>query len=358
VHPGGAAAAPPEYRNLTIISDRVPFRQGVALQPQSLQAGLEAIPPQLAVLDLSPLKRGPVAVVGVGASLYAAMAGAAQMRSQGLRAFALPATDLYDPAVDAADAYIALSASGRSVEPARAMELRPDAVTFGIARVAASPLAAVVRHMIATASAAESSPNTTSFAGSLLALGLIADRAGGRPSGAAWDRLPDAAAAVLEMCRPAVVRAAALLAERVTLDCVGVGVARGVAGYASLLFREAVRVAAQPWDTLNFLHGPMEPNDRTSGVLLLGSGREVTLAADLAGFGIAAVLVTDRADVVETGNLALIRLPPLPPGLAGGILQALPVQLLVAELMEAAGLPECVFRYRQSGTKLPESAAR
>lgn len=299
------------------MGDRVPFRQGVALQPQCLQAGVKAIPPQLAVLDLSPLKRGPVAVVGIGASLYAAMAGAAQMRSQGLRAFALPATDLYDPAVDAADAYIALSASGRSVEPARAMELRPDAVTYGIARGAASPLATVVRHMIATASAAESSPNTTSFSGSLLALGLIADRAGARPSGAIWDHLPDAAAAVLETCRPAVARAAALFAGRATLDCVGVGVARGVAGYASLLLREAVRAAAQPWDTLNFLHGPMEPNDRTSGVLLFGSEREVTLAADLAGFGISAVLVTDRADVVETSNLAVIRLPLLRPASRG-----------------------------------------
>jgi hypothetical protein len=63
------------------------------------------------------------------------------------------------------------------------------------------------------------------------------------------------------------------------------------------------------------------------------------------------------ADVVETSNLAVIRLPPLPPGLAGAILQTLPVQLLVAELMETAGLTECVFRYRQSGTKLPEPPA-
>jgi len=132
------------------------------------------------------------------------------------------------------------------------------------------------------------------------------------------------------------------------------GFAFGTAGYAALLVREAVRVSAQHWDTLNFLHGPMEPNDRRTGVVLFGSGREVKLAHDLAGFGIAAVLITDRADAVEVENLVVIHVPALSPGLANAILEALPAQLLVAALMEAAGLPECNLRYRQSDTKLPQ----
>jgi glutamine---fructose-6-phosphate transaminase (isomerizing) len=336
------------------MSDRVKYREGISLQPQSLQSGLTAIPARLAALDLAPLKTGTVALVGIGASLYAAIAGAAHMRRHGIRAYALAATDLYDPSVDAADAYIALSASGRSVEPAKAMELRPHAATFGIAKTARTPLAGVVRAMIPTESGTDSSPNTTSYLGSLLALGLLTDRVGRTPSDTDWKRLPELVADLLEHCRDKVARAASLLAGPVSLDCVGDGAAFGIAGYISLLVREAARVAAQPWDTLNFLHGPMEPNDRRTGVVLFGRGREVALAKDLAGFGIPAVLITDRADVAETANLVVIRVPSSSPGLADAILQTLPAQLLVAELMEAAGLPECKFRYRQTDTKLPE----
>ena len=336
------------------MSDRVKYREGIGLQPRSLRSGLTAIPARLAAIDLAPLKGGTVALVGIGASLYAATAGAAHMRRHGIRAYALAGTDLLDPSVDAADAYIALSASGRSVEPAKAMELRPSAITFGITTAAKTPLAGVVRSVIATESGSDSGPNTTSYVGSLLALGLIADRVGRAPSGTDWQRLPELAASALERCRDSVARAAALLAGRVALDCVGEGVAFGTAGYAALLVREAVRVSAQHWDTLNFLHGPMEPNDRRTGVVLFGSGREVKLAHDLAGFGIAAVLITDRADAVEVENLVVIHVPALSPGLANAILEALPAQLLVAALMEAAGLPECNLRYRQSDTKLPQ----
>jgi glucosamine--fructose-6-phosphate aminotransferase (isomerizing) len=322
------------------------YREGIALQPQSLRSGLTAIPARLATLDLAPLRRGTVALVGIGASLYAAQAGAAHMRRHGIRAYALAGTDLLDPSVDAADVYIALSASGRSVEPAKAMELRPSAVTFGITKVAATPLAGVVRSVIPTESGPDSSPNTTSYVGSLLALGLIAEPR------ADWTHLPERAASVLEHCRDSVARAAALLAGRRAIDCVGAAVAFGIAGYAALLMREAVRVSAQHWDTLNFLHGPMEPNDRHTGVVLFGNGREVKLAHDLAGFGSAVVLITDRADVAEAKNLVVIRVPSFAPGLADAILATLPAQLLVAGLMEAAGLPECNLRYRQTDTKL------
>jgi glucosamine--fructose-6-phosphate aminotransferase (isomerizing) len=339
------------------MTDRLPYRDAITLQPQSLQSGLRAIPAQLSALDLAPLRTGPVALVGIGASLYAAIAGAAQLRRHGLRAHALAATELYDPAIDAAHAYIALSASGRSVEPAKAMELRAGVASFAITKAAGTPLAGVVRSALSTESGKDSSPNTSSFTGTLLALGLIADCLGGAPSVSEWQRLPDRVALMLESARPAVARAASLLAGRIAVDCVGQGVALGIAGYAALLLREAARVMAQPWDTLNFLHGPMEPNDRRSGVVVLGSGREVKLAQDLAGFDIPTVLITSLAGIGEKENLVVIPLPCLAPGLADGILAAVVAQLLVADMMEAAGLPECIFRYRQADTKLPAPAS-
>ena len=338
------------------MNDRVSFRDGIALQAQSLATSRADVATALDGMDLAPMRTGTVALVGIGASLYAAVVGAAQLRSQGRRAFALPGTDLYDATVDAADSYVALSASGRSVEPAKAMELRPAAFRLGIAKNAASPLAAVVDQMLATGMAQDSSPNTISYVGSLQALGLLADRVG-QPSGFVWDTLPAVVERTTADTKAAVSRAASLLHGRFVIDCVGHGTAYGTAGYAALLVREAVRAAAQNWDTLNFLHGPMEPNDARSSVLLFGDGREAKLAQDLAGFGIAAVLVTTRSDVRDTDKLVVIQVPALGHGLADAIVQSVPAQLLTAELMEAAGLPVCEFRYRQTDTKLDLASA-
>jgi glucosamine--fructose-6-phosphate aminotransferase (isomerizing) len=332
------------------MNDRVSYRSAILLQPQALATSREATAAELDSVDLAPLHKGSIALVGIGASLYAAVAGAAQLRSQARRAYAFAGTELYDASIDAADAYIAVSASGRSVEPARALALRPDAATYGIAQAKDTPLAKSVRTMIGTGSGVDSGPNTTSYVGSLQALGLIADRVG-TSSGFDWARVPDAVEAVLASTTASVARAAELLAGRISLDIVGANVASGTAGYVALLIREAVRVSAQNWDTLNFLHGPMEPNDARTGVILFGDGREVQLAEDLAGFGIPAVLVTSET-VAEQSKLVVIQTPRLGHALAEAIVQAVPAQLLIGNLAEAAGLPECIFRYRQTDTKL------
>ena len=331
--------------------DRLPYRIAIDRQPEAIAACRRAIMGQVAELDVAALQRGPVVLTGVGASLYAAEVAAAQMRQQGLRAFALPAAALLDASVNAGEAYIAFSASGRSVEPVNAMVLRPTAATYGIAQADGTPLARAVQRSIATGSGPDSSPNTTSFMGSLLAAALLTDRAG-RSSATDWALLPDRAAAVLADTRDMADRAAKLLSGKRAIDCVGTGCALGMAGYAALLVREAVRVPAQGWDTLNFLHGPMEPNDGTSGVLLFGDGREIRLAVDLADFGIATALVTTRVDIGDRKNLVVIRVPALSLGIADIILQMIPAQLIVAALSEAAGIPVCRFRYRQTDTKL------
>jgi glucosamine--fructose-6-phosphate aminotransferase (isomerizing) len=335
---------------MSAMPDRVSFRDAINLQPRALAAAFAATSSALAAIDLEPLRGGTIGIVGIGASLYAAAAGAAQLRRQRRRALALVGGDLYDAGIDAADAYIAISASGRSVEPAKALALRPDAATYGIAQSRDTPLAGSVRQMIGTGSGIDSGPNTTSYIGSLQAIGLIAD-AVGVPNGFGWAGLSDELARTLAGVGAAVGRAADLLDKAQAIDCVGADVAHGTAGYAALLLREAVRVHAQHWDTLNFLHGPMEPNDGGSGVIVFGDGREVKLAQDLAGFGIPTVLVTSRP-IAETPNLVTVGTSSSGNGLADAILQAAPAQLLVAELAERAGLAPCVFRYRQTDTKL------
>lgn len=336
------------------MAPRVPYREAIELEPQALRSALATTNAGLDAADLTSLRSGTIGLIGIGASLYAALSGASQLRAQGRRAIALAGGELYDPAVDAADAYIAVSASGRSIEPAKATSLRSRAVTFGIAQSADTPMQASVGQMIGTGSGVDSGPNTTSYLGSLLALALIAERVG-TPSGFDWSQIGDLLEQTRKSTADAVARASTLLAGKRSIDCVGANVAYGTAGYTALLLREAVRVPAQNWDTLNFLHGPMEPNDSGTGVIVFGDGREVQLAQDLAGFGIATVLVTTH-DVADSDNLVVVRVPATPNGLATAILSALPAQLIIADLAESAGLPVCVFRYRQTDTKLPEQA--
>ncbi|MFP5076078.1 SIS domain-containing protein [Rhizobium sp. YIM 134829] len=331
--------------------ERLPFRDAVAQQPQSLQEALASLRKTLKTADLSALRTGTTAIIGIGASFYAGVVAAAQFRRQGLRAFAFAGGELYDAADNAADAYIAVSASGRSVEPAKAAGLRDKALTIGIAKTAESPLAAAVGTMIGTGSGIDSGPNTTSYLGSLLALGLIAD-AEGEPSNTNWDALPGDFEALSAAIADPVSKASALLAGKRSIDCVGANAQLGTAGYAALLLREAVRVPAQNWDTLNYLHGPMEPNDAGTGVIVFGDGRERQLAQDLAGFGIPTVLVTSAA-VEDRDNLVVIRIPGTENGILAAIYAALPTQMIMQDLAEGVGLPKCEFRYRQTDTKLP-----
>jgi len=336
---------------MEIVLERLPFRDAVALQPQSLQTALARIREIIKGTDLDAVRNGTTALVGIGASFYAAVVAAAQFRKQGLRAFAFAGGELYDAEDNAADVYIAVSASGRSVEPAKAAGLRPKSETLGIAKTSNSPLAASVGQMIGTDSGIDSGPNTTSYLGSLLALGLIAD-ASGKTSGFDWDTLARSFGTLQASIGGSVSKASQLLNGKRSIDCVGANAAYGAAGYAALLLREAVRVPAQNWDTLNFLHGPMEPNDSGTGVIIFGDGRELQLANDLADFGIATVLITSVV-VQDKQNLVVVRIPSSSNGVVNAIFAALPTQIIMQDLAEAVGLPKCEFRYRQTDTKLP-----
>lgn len=333
------------------MTDRAPYREAISLQPSALASCNSAVSAQLSTMDLDQAGGRTVVLHGIGASYYAAVGAAAQMRSQGIRAFSLASTDLYDPALEPGDIYLAFSASGRSVEPSKAMDPRSRAATYGIAKQADVPLAKAVGRMIATESGTDSGPNTTSYLGSLMTAGLIGDRIG-KASGTDWTGLANAAQAVLDSVQPQADKAARMLSRSKAIDCVGAGCAYGTAGYTALLIREAARITAQDWDTLNFLHGPMEPNDRDTGVILFGDGREAQLAQDLAKFGIPSVLITAGRDFADADNLVVIEVPAFSAGLGDAILQSIPAQLLIATLSEDLGLPVCNFRYRQTDTKI------
>lgn len=328
------------------------YRASIPLQPQSLEVSRQAVDAALEGIDLARFRHGTIGLVGIGASLQAALTAASGMRERGLRAFGLCATDLFDPAVMAADAYVAISASGRSRETVHAMELRKDEATIGLSKIPDSPLSAVVGDTIAMATGIDGGPNTTSYTGSLQALGMLADRIAG-VSRVDWSALPDLAAALIEQVARPIRQAGQALAGRRAFDFVGAGAAQGNAGEAALLLREAARIPAWAFDTLNYLHGPMESQDHDTALVVFGDGRELKLAQDVAALGCPTVLITGSDAVGDAKCLSVVRVPKLSDGIADAILQILPAQLLVAELSDMAGLTNTAFRYRQTDTKFP-----
>lgn len=114
----------------------------------------------------------------------------------------------------------------------------------------------------------------------------------------------------------------------------------------------ALRLPAAPWDTLNYLHGPMESQDARTGLIAFGDGREVKIAQDVAGLGCPSVLVTRRTDVEPADRLAVIAVPDLGDEVADAVLAIVAAQLVAGGMQDAAGLTDCTFRYRQTDTKL------
>ncbi|WP_123827059.1 hypothetical protein [Micromonospora globispora] len=89
-------------------------------------------------------------------------------------------------------------------------------------------------------------------------------------------------------------------------------------------------------------------------MLLFGADREVPLAAELAGYGADVVLITDiRGELSAHPQLRVLRLPPAG-GLAGCVLDILPVQLAAHSLAERAGRT-IELRHMPADTKLAAS---
>jgi glucosamine--fructose-6-phosphate aminotransferase (isomerizing) len=329
---------------------RIGYRPAVSRQAESLELGRRAVAGGLNTLDLSGFAGGTIGFAGIGASYQAALAGAFYLRQLGRRGSTFVPTELYDRTDAAADAFVALSASGQSREIADVMREAKAYPRLAICRGVDNPLADITGAVIAMDSGADNGASSTGYTGTLLALGMLVDKIAGGSFD--WAQLPPAVERLLADGWESAGRAARLLAARVSIDIVGAGIGFANAGEAAMLIREAVRVPASGWDTLNYLHGPMESQDSATGLIAFGEHREVKIAQDVAGFGCPSALITRRTDVVATEKLAVIVVPALGNAIADGILEIIALQMVVADMQDAAGLTDITFRYRQTDTKL------
>jgi glucosamine--fructose-6-phosphate aminotransferase (isomerizing) len=138
-------------------------------------------------------------------------------------------------------------------------------------------------------------------------------------------------------------------------DFVGAGPSVGSAEAAALLFREVARVPSTGMGTRQYLHGSMESAGDSVHVLF-GDTREIEVAATLAAAGHQVILVTSQ-DVAHRRNLETVRLPERPPT-QRVILEALAMQILVAEVAEQRAIEIEEFIFHNSDTKVPAGSSR
>lgn len=330
------------------------YLDGVRGQPDNLRRSAAVVRAALAgpvgSAAVAALGRGGVVALGMGASTHAAAGFAAVLRAANQAAVAMSAADLGDGVPRGlAAAFLGISQSGRSRETVEALTAVPagTAARLALTNHPDAPVAALADVVLPLGCAEDTRVSTLSYTATLQALGLLADRLTGRAS-ADWTALPDLAAAVLDTD---IAPLAAALAGTGCVDVVASGVRAATAGAAGLLLREAAHLPAASFATREYLHGPLETAGPGQTVLLFGAGREVSLAADLAGYGANVVLLTDAGDEIPAHpRLHVLRLPAAG-GLAGCVLDILPVQLAAHALAERAGRA-IELRHMPADTKL------
>lgn len=331
------------------------YRSTIARQPEALADTYAAAGKQLVRMDIALLDRPVIGITGIGASFAAAVVGAGELQAKGRRSFAIRACDMVEGR-NLVDALVGLSHRGRSVETVIAHEKLPSAKRLAITNDPESPLAKVSDLHLRLDNGSDATPSSTGFTATLLAMGMAFDQLTGE-TGDTFQPIPELARQVLSTASLKMKRLGELFRDRRAIDCVGTGSSLGTADGASLLIREAARIPASAYDTRHYLHGPLESMDATTGVVVIGDGREVELAHQIEKIGCPVLLITTDTSVRDGELLTVIKVPKQQNLIAQGIINILAPQLFAAELSDAANLTDTKFRYRMSDTKVPAAAA-
>ncbi len=325
------------------------FTDGIAAQPNALARSAKSLSDALRDFPL-PRTRDVIALVGIGASEYAAASAAPVWRGQGLRAFAVSSSQLLKKTKPVADLYVGLSESGRSAETVAALSQLSGTRRVGLTNFADSPLVSVVDEALYLDSGPDSPIYTTGYTATLQALGLLGEHWSGQATD--WSALPEMAATVLDHAAPAIADLTSVLTSVQVVDVVASGASSATAGEGALMLRESARLLTASHETYNYLHGPMEPLDPRTACVIIGDGRELRLARDTSELGCPTLLITTRSDITSSKTLTVLTLPRALSPLAQAVLEILPLQQLGWAVASERGLAVDGFRHHQDDTKL------
>lgn len=249
--------------------------------------------------------------VGIGASHAASALPVHLLRRGGIAAHRVSAGDVPAGTPALGDVVVGVSQSGRSRETIDHL-LSTDVRKAAVVNVPGSPLAQLAPTAVDLGGQRDSKASTIGFTGTLLALGLLADRwtsgAGTRP-GAAWTSeavdLQQVVGDLEGRTQPALARLAETVSAASTVDVVGHEASVATAEEGALLLREVCRVPAAAFDLRNYLHGAEESAAPGRTVhLVVGRDRARELAEAMSARGLSVSLVTDLPDEATASLVA------------------------------------------------------
>ena len=308
-------------------------------QPEVWSATLDSLDPMSFLEPFSDLS-ADVLVTGCGSTHYLALSAAAMLRHAGVRAWALPASELIaqaEPRLPSPEntVLLAISRSGTTTETLLAVEHFRRLGGRTVASITCypeSPLAAASDVVWAAPDAVEESvAQTRSFSSMLVIASAIAGALAGADL-SALQTLPRAGERILATSREPMTR----LGRSEVIESfffLGSGPLYGVASEGMLKLKEMSLTSSEAYHAMEFRHGPMSMCDDTRAVIALitpeRAALEEAVLKDISPFG---------AQIVTVGAEGHHQIPGDIPSWASPALYLLPLQLLALERAIGKGL--------------------
>jgi glucosamine--fructose-6-phosphate aminotransferase (isomerizing) len=337
------------------------------MQPGVLEANRTQLVTAAAQLREQRGQGAVVAIVGIGASYYTALAAVREFWKAGVRAFAVDVGQLWQDDFDIADVYIAISASGESLETVAAVERlrkRKQGLVVSVTAELDGTLTTMVDLAVACAQLEDSVPATTSYTGGLQALAFLISAWESEAATARldeqWAAVPAVLDALLRTSVDAVAQVGDQLAGVSSIDFVGTPDAAPGAAEGALLYREAPRLPGAWFESRAYLHGPMESLQEGRGVVIVGDESDDGIAVILRQvreIGCVAAHLTTSPSEPAGSSVTAVTVPSDAGRLIRSVYEMALLQLLSARSAEQLDLTSGKFRYPQPQVKLKQAIA-
>ncbi len=344
---------------------KIPYRSAIAMQPNVLETNRAQLVQAAAALRALRTDGATVAVVGIGASYYTAMAAVREFWKVGVRAVAIDVGQLWEDDFDIADIYIAISASGESLETVAAVERlrkRGQGLVVSVTAELDGTLTTMVDLAVACAQLEDSVPATTSYTGGLQALAFLISAWEAEADTARleeqWAAVPAVLDKLLVTSAEAVAEVAAQLADVSSIDFVGTPDAAPGAAEGALLYREAPRLPGGWFESRAYLHGPMESLEQGRGIVIVGDESDDGIAVivrQVREIGCVAAHLTTSPSESSESSVTAVAVPPSEGRLIRAVYEMALLQLLSAGSAEKLDLTSGKFRYPQPQVKLKQA---
>ncbi|PYV33068.1 MAG: hypothetical protein DMG22_11330 [Acidobacteria bacterium] len=363
-----------EYNNQAMF-EMTPMMEEVLDQPRAL-ADVRKYYTSPGAIPFSTLRRvvthWPPTVVftGMGSSLFAAYPAQAFLTSVGIRALVWETAELlhHHLRILKPDTLLVIvSQSGETVEVTRLLEHLPKRVgVLGVVNVESSTLgrrANVLLPMLAGRQKSVSTRTYTTSVAVLMYLAFAIARQRHRPLTETLVQAIEAEEQVLEHRKEVTDATAEYFGLPPYLSLMSRGADLSTAYQGALMFKEVVRMAAEPMSAAQFRHGPIEiihPAHRYIIIARRGPAQRPSrragpgkflerLAEDIRAHGGRVLLLTDIAGKRKP-SMRVLKVEPLGLGL-GTLVDSVYIQLLVHELALRAGLEPGKFWIAQDVTR-------